>query len=387
MSQEHIVRVGQTIGRPGLLRGLNSLNALSLVQQEGATISARVAASIGVSRTATEAILSDLLESGWLARVAPEEGPPLLGRPAARYDLNPHVGYLAAIEFDSSRVGVAISDFRGRILASVQNPVPDDLDAASRLAAAVALFEATAVASHIEYSEIRCVAVASPGSLQDGKVLHFGGHGMPGWIGVDLGEQLRAALNLPVVAEGDSALAALAERRLGAGRQTASFVYIYASQRTGAAIVSDGRLLRGAHGAVGLVGELPELRWRELETAFYSDTPVEDSAAIIGLGISAMVLAVDPELVLIGGPNLARIEQVIDAIREEVARRCPIPPRVAMAQFGADAVMQGAICLAVDTVNAALSSAVSQGGALPQPNQVGALLRDAGSLTRVTAAK
>jgi len=373
MPTSSLLSYGRPAGRPALLRSLNSLNALTLVQHAEPATAAHIARSTGVSRTAVEAILADLLEAGWLTRVCadPSAAP---GRPAARYGLAPGVGYVAAIEYDSARTGVTIADLRGETVGARQRAVPEDLLAADRAASGVALLGEALAAAGVPAAALRCVSVASPGVISQGRVIHFGGHGMPGWIGEDLGTRLREALHLPVVVEGDSALAALAERRVGAGRSCECFVYIYSGRRTGAAIVSGGRPLRGAHGATGLVGELPELRWRELEAAAYGEQSVDDAASILGLGISAMVLAVDPELVLIGGPYRDRVPPMLDRVRAEVARRCPVAPRVEVAEFGDDAVMRGAVWLGLDAISAALARAVSDRGVLPSPDDVSSLI-------------
>jgi len=373
MPTSSLLSYGRPAGRPALLRSLNSLNALTLAQHAKPQTAAHIARAIGVSRTAVEAILADLLQAGWLTRVA-ASGADSPGRPAARYGLASGVGHIVAVEFDSACVGVSVANVRGDVLGVARREVEESLPGPQRVALGVELVAEALTTAKVAASSIRCVSVASPGVITDGRVAHFGGHGMPGWIGQDLGATIRDALHLPVVVEGDSALAALAERRVGAGTSVEDFVYIYSGRRTGAAIISGGRLLRGAHGATGLVGELSELRWRELEAAAYGETPMGDEAAILGLGISALVLAVDPAAVLIGGPSLDRLGPLLDDVRREVARRCPVVPPVGLGHFGADAVMRGAVWLALDAISAALAQAVSDQGILPSPEDVGQLI-------------
>jgi len=373
MNSHPVVTFGQTRGHPALIRGLNSLNALNLVRGEGAVTAARVAQAIGVSRTAIESILGDLMEADWLVRGSPDEVAGL-GRPAARYDLSPAAGYVGAIEFDSERVGVAVADLKGDILATLTRPVGEGMDGDERAELGVSLFQDIVRQKHIGSTSVRCVSAASPGVINRGKVTHFGGHGMPGWIGRNLGVELQQKLGLSVIVGGDSALGALAEKRMGRGKDCDDFVYIYSGRRTGAAVISNGRIVRGFHGGVGLIGELPELRWRELESIAFGHDSAADIAGILGLGISAMVLAVDPELVLIGGPSRDRIAPILSLIGSEVSHRCPISPEMDMGFFGDDAVMRGAVCLAVDHINEALSQRIAAGEGLPSPDSLNRLL-------------
>ncbi|MDR1265758.1 MAG: ROK family protein [Propionibacteriaceae bacterium] len=376
-------------GRPALLRGLNSLNALSLILQEGPSTASQVASATGLSRTAVESVLTGLVNSDWLVKGAPGTTT-LPGRPAAVYDLGRAVGHVGAIEFDSTRIAAAVADCRSQVVRSAQRIAPETLSAADRLRAGTALLRQVMSHAGVALAEILCVAAASPGAIADGRVLHYGGHGLPGWIGCDLAGALTDDLGLPVVVEGDCALGALAERRDGRGLTCDNFVYIYSGRRTGASIVSDGQVRRGSHGGVGLIGELDELRWKEVEATAYDEatgagTPpadqantngqaeteaageVADFAAIIGLGISAMVLAVDPEMVLVGGPYRDFIERHIAGIRAEVGRRCPLPAVVELGAFGSEAVLLGAVRLATDTVMDTLRRVVASDGVLPPP--------------------
>jgi predicted NBD/HSP70 family sugar kinase len=68
--------------------------------------------------------------------------------------------------------------------------------------------------------------------------------------------ELAARLGLPVVADGDTRLGALAERRWGAARGRDEFVYLKLHGGVGGAFVSNGLLARGSTGGAGEVGHL-----------------------------------------------------------------------------------------------------------------------------------
>jgi len=65
--------------------------------------------------------------------------------------------------------------------------------------------------------------------------------------------------------------------------------------------------------------------------------------------VAALVLALDPELVVIGG-WAAGLDGVLEPLRRELARYCLRPPKVALSLLGEAAVATGALRLALDHV-------------------------------------
>jgi glucokinase len=92
---------------------------------------------------------------------------------------------------------------------------------------------------------------------------HVDAHGRiagPRPAGVPEGDRLReavgAALCAPVLVDGSAALAALGEARQGAGRGHRELVMLLLDATISMGIVSDGRIVRGAHGAAGCAGRV-----------------------------------------------------------------------------------------------------------------------------------
>lgn len=110
-----------------------------------------------------------------------------------------------------------------------------------------------------EQGEFAGVGIGSPGplSLPDG-VLHNPPN-LPGWDGVELRREVSERLSWPVVVDSDANVAALAECRLGTGRQFGvdSLCMITLGTGVGGGIVLDGRLWHGVNGAAGEVGHGP----------------------------------------------------------------------------------------------------------------------------------
>ena len=391
-------------GKPTLLRSINALSALLEVQHRPITAT-QLSVLTGLSRTAADSVLTELVQDGWLVKTAapvpPEGSAP--GRPAALYEYNAGAGAVLAVDIGAHHLSAAVADLQGGVVARRSVSAEEDAPAADRLELACAVLDSALDEAGVARSTIASLAVGSPGVINDGQVLHFGGNGMPGWIGTDIQGFFAGLFDCHVRVEGDCGLGALAEKWIGAAQPFDSVVYVLSGIRTGAGVVSEGKLLRGAHGAVGLIGELPELRWREIEDEVYgrdaygrdrpardelfkrallndarARTAVEDFANVLGLGISAMVLAVDPDAVVIGGASSVHAHQIRDLIEEEVRRRCPIAPPVLVSTLDSNAVLMGAVRLALLQVEDILRSAVQAGLPLPQPAVLPDLARQQG---------
>lgn len=77
---------------------------------------------------------------------------------------------------------------------------------------------------------------------------------LPGIGAEPLGERLRDRFGPSLTLRNDAAAAALAEARLGAGRDAAHFAYLTVSTGVGGGVVLNGRLLSSRNGLAGHVG-------------------------------------------------------------------------------------------------------------------------------------
>jgi glucokinase len=120
----------------------------------------------------------------------------------------------------------------------------------------------------------------------------------------------------PLHVESDVRAAALAEARFGVGRALSSFLYVTIGTGVSHTLVVDGRLWRGARGNAIVTGAPPvELVASGAALARQAGTPtgkevlatpsfeelVDAAAQALGAELAALVNALDPEAIVVGG--------------------------------------------------------------------------------------
>jgi glucokinase len=224
--------------------------------------------------------------------------------------------------------------------------------------------------------------VAIPGLVDasSGTVLQAGN--LSGWNDVPLRALMEARLNVPVAIEQDANAAAIGERWRGAARDMKNFVFVALGTGIGAGIVINGQLYRGVHHAAGELGDLvvgrrylgqerdgqgnlaqliggKTLRRRARQTTGITMSAAEAIALAdeeaglaamadevddyLAMAIIAVAALLDPEAIIVGGGTAEAGEDLLDPVRERVAREVPAPPILIASALGPEAQLYGAV--------------------------------------------
>ncbi|MEK2494058.1 ROK family protein [Kitasatospora purpeofusca] len=350
-----------------MLRALHDLRV--------ATVS-ELAKAAGVSRPTTEEALATLVTQGLAAEVRPEPAAArAVGRPARRFEFNARVGHVVGVDVGVGEIRAVTVDLRGTVVAQESALIRADSSTEVRLGEARSVMRRCAKAARVEHADILAVGVASTGIIDDnGRVaLSFR---LPDLPGTDLSEALRVFGTAPVLVGNDARLGTLAESWLGAARGIGDVVNVVTGRHLTAGIMLDGVVRLGRHGAAGEIAVLPEAGWRAalelIESqgdpiALFAAAGAGDAAAIatvdrftadLSVGIAALVLAVDPDCVVVSGPLARAGEHLLAPLRTQLARRCLFPLDVRASTLGPDAVALGAAKLALTEVERDLFDSV-----------------------------
>ncbi|HTU05794.1 MAG TPA: ROK family transcriptional regulator [Trebonia sp.] len=394
-------------GTPSLLRELNDRAALNLLLDGSSLTRAQLSELTGVSKVTVAQMLARLEERGLVAAVGASSGG--RGPNAALYSVVPSSAYVAALYVEMGQVRTAVADVTGRVIAEVrEDPGSGEGDPVELIRSVV---DRVCQLAGVSVSALSAFVIGSPGVVDPVTGDPRLAINLPEWHeGVLSG--LRGALHKNVLIENDVNLAAVAEHATGAAAGTGDFVLLWIGVGVGLATMLGGRLHRGVTGAAGEIGWLPVpgapvtsdvgypagggLQWlagagavRALAAehgfgglsgdasagaavraavAAAGDVSADGRSAErflgelarrVALGAAAVCTVIDPGLVVIGGEvGLAGGRALADRVAAEVARICPVRPRVVPTAVATDPVLRGALLTAVDQARADLLASV-----------------------------
>lgn len=364
------------------LRELNSLTVVRVLRDQPPTTVTELAGLTGLSRPGVDVIAQGLVASGWADVVEPGASS-TVGRPARRYRFRATAGYVIGIDVGAHKILALLADLDGNVAHTVRRSVDADADPAARLAALDEIVAACLRESGKPAADIWAVTIGVTGPVDaSGRTTLF--TPLPGWQTVDLAAHLSDRFTCPILVENDCKLAALAERWQGSASDANDIVFLLAGMRMGAGLIIDGVLRRGFGGAAGEIGALKAVRWLAAPGHLQKcpGVPVtvspDDAAAWvfnaardgnrdartavnryvkdIAVGTAALVLALDPQVVVFGGGFSRSADLVLDPLRRELQKLCLRVPDVRASNLGADGVALGALRLALNEVDQRLFS-------------------------------
>ncbi|MFJ4561964.1 ROK family transcriptional regulator [Streptomyces massasporeus] len=391
---------------PSTARAINDRLALRLLQQEGPLTAGQLKQLTGLSRP-TVADLVERLGAAGLIEVVGEAGEQRRGPNAKLYGIVADRAHLAALDVRTEGVAVAVADLVGRVLAEASVPIAGDTGTGPALEQAVTLVERVAKEAGAE--RLHTVGIGAPGLVDPSSGELRDSTGLPEWhrrLLATLQERLPGAR---VGVENETNLAAVAEQRGGVARDRDTFVLLWLGHGTGAAVVLDGALRRGASGGTGEIGFLPVPGTSALPTStdceggFHSlagavavvelaaahgisaraseagvvraavdvvrgavaqvgrqgaeslDGPASAGTFLdaladrLAVGVASVVAILDPGCVVLGGEvGQAGGAELAARVRDRIARMTPLPTEVRATTLGGAAVLRGALLTARD---------------------------------------
>ena len=198
--------------------------------------------------------------------------------------------------------------------------------------------------------------IHNTGKLTDKKIL--------GWVDVPIAQKMEESLGCPVGLYHDTALAALAEGRLGSGKEHSCVLYCTISSGIGTGFTLDGKVIFSSSGGGDMVLGQTELNEKSLEHTFehlWSGSAIkhrfgkegrdiseegvwEQIAAGLAVGLNNLIVITQPDIVVIGGGIGVHFDRYSAELRgrlEQFGTSQYPAPVLSQAKFLEDGVIYG----------------------------------------------
>jgi predicted NBD/HSP70 family sugar kinase len=395
-----------------MLRRMTASAVLDALRAGGPMTGSDLIDATGLARPTVHVVCNDLIRLGWIRETESRRpaGDNRRGRPPRCYEFQSRAGFVLGIDA-TDRVTVRLADLRGDCVTEASQPLAHvSVTADERLAAIRRLTDSALSTAAVDPAHVLAVTVGVPTPVDaQGRPVGREAY-VPGLPGRDLGPEVGGRFGWPVLVENDANLAAWGERWRGVAAGVDDLVVMVADERLGSGLFLGGRPIRGHSGGAG------ELRFFELiervgstygmaylvrtlgaeavadlgpegpaptggpgrtmwalaggdparvETATVLEAARAGDKVALGVvdrvadrmahAIAALAGMLNPELVVISGAVADAGDLFLDRIRERLLPDLiDTPPRLSMSTLGDQAVVIGAVRLALDHVEASL---------------------------------
>lgn len=164
--------------------------------------------------------------------------------------------YTVGIEVGSTRIKLGLFDGDMQLAASQSFLTDREATPRELTAFLTAKVKSLLAQEGMSMDGIRGVGVAIPGCVDYARGFVVEASTFMSLNETPLRDMLQADMGVPVVIDNDANLAALAEHRLGAGREHDHMIYACLATGIGGGLILNGRLYRGMHGMAGEIGHM-----------------------------------------------------------------------------------------------------------------------------------
>jgi len=307
-----------------------------------------------------------------------------------------HSPVVLALDFGGSKIAAAVCEATGTRLGSTTVDTSADDDARANLErgflAAQRLLDTTAPGRPLIAVGASTFGIPGDDGVQLAPTI-------PGWGDLLLGRELRRAFTgAEIRLATDVKAAAQAEAEWGALVGCDPGIYLNLGTGLAAAIVANGSVLNGRHGAAGEIGYnlrapgdvgrvladrvpleesvsgralmreasrlLPHADGAAEVFASAADDPriallLGDFVTELSFHLVNLAIAIDPVRIVVGGGMVRSWDQLHSGLRAALVAAVPFPPELMLAEFPFDAPLIGAVALAAAAAREVLSQEAS----------------------------
>lgn len=316
----------------------------------------------GLTRPTVTAALRSLIDGGYVLEAKTVHAGGRGGPRSKTFGINPRRRLLAGTVIRLQSVEVMVTDWLGAPLGHVR------VDLEGRDPREVIEQQLAALLADLGVDTVFCLVVGVIGSVDAEGALRrnadIAAISAPGYFA-----PLERRFGTRLLVENDAYLAASAEFVYRSDRAQQSMVGLHIDIAIGCGIIVGGRLVRGADGLAAELNYLPGSGWRDSHERLlraatdhgcsvphifvaakageeWATTTVKGFLDDITPGLLALVITLNPELLVIGGDCCPAGDLIAAHLTDTLARTSPVVPEIHVSALGNMCVILGAIHLA-----------------------------------------
>lgn len=340
-----------------IARKINRTRVLQTLLENPLMSRAEVARNLRLTKSTLSSVVGSLLADNLIVEQELEVTPSRVGRPGIMIQLNATSAYFIGAEISVDALKITALDLAAKPVGLITRKLTDS---ASPEATFDQLEQMVAELSGQlpGKPEIKGMGVALPGFVDTNGVLLHAPH--LGWSNFRALERLRSMFEWPTAVDNDANLWAFGEWYLNKSLRNRQVALVSVSGGVGCGVVSEGRIIRGAHGLAGEmghivldtreVGETPSARitWDRIADkdslldAYRRETGnqislkqliaaqrAQEPAAVaisttwskwMAYGLLSVIYAYDPDVMVIGGDMAEFFEGCEDLVQAQLSK-------------------------------------------------------------------
>ncbi|QQO09297.1 ROK family transcriptional regulator [Breznakiella homolactica] len=369
------------------LRAINQRSVLRAIYEHGPVSKAQLARMLKISKPAMADNTSLLMQSGIVEELGEPEVAKGSGRKPNLLRIKKNFKYIATLDFSyqSSRFDLFNLKIETISSFSVRQTPQRDFDAWSNMCKSA--LETLLSAQGLQPEDLAAIGISSPGVISLDQEHIINGPMYGAFNPQALYKKLQSEFNCPVFIYNSTNASAQGECEYGAGKDAKNLVYISCGQGLGAGIIIDRKLYRGGQMAAGEIAnfitpqdldsplslekricidgllekyiehnpasaeESPDELFEKITGLWQNNDPfvrqcIDGIAVELGCVICNLVMALNCDVVVLGGEYLVFAPQILPVIDEMIRKYCIVPAKLVPAELAGRASNTGiaAIC-------------------------------------------
>ena len=243
---------GVPVGNSGYIREMNASSIFRLIDQHGPIARKELAANTRYSAATITNHVKSLLDAGFVLETS--KGDSTGGRRPVHVAVNSRKAYILAVELEVAQVRLLLFNLCRTVVGSRSLPIQPGQGPAQVLPRAVAAAKDVLEGARVSKDKLLGIGIGAPGQISNDGVLTFAPN--LGWKRTVLTEPFAAAFDCPVLVENEARAGAIGERE-GQYPHVNNLAYVSVKEGIGCGIILEGSLYRGTSGSAGEFGHVP----------------------------------------------------------------------------------------------------------------------------------